>query len=132
MNSIKENKIMFLKTFWDDEGAIHFGITKDKKGFFHININVEAFCDNNRIREQLIKLHKDVGIPIINYGKKIRISGRENIRKFKKHIGFSPKIYLSYSKSKFHGWEKRKLLKFALEFKHKNASNLYRDLWMQQ
>jgi len=131
MNSVKEDKIIFLKTFWDDEGAMHFGITKDKRGFFHININAEGFCDNNRVREQLIKLHKDIDISTISYGKKIRISGRENMTRFKKYLGFSPKIYLSYPKSKFHGWEKRKLLKFALGFKHKNASNLYRDLWMQ-
>ncbi len=132
MNSSKEYKIIFLKTFWDDEGAIHFGITQSKRSYFHINLNIEAFCENNKIREQLIKLHNDIEIPIINYGKKIRISHKENIIKFKKYLGFSPKIYLSYPLSKFHGWEKRKLLNFALNFKHKDASSLYRDLWMQQ
>jgi hypothetical protein len=130
MNSKRNTKLLFLKTFWDDEGAIHFGITKDKKEHFHININIEAFCENNKIREQLIRLHGDIGIPIINYGKKIRISTRKNIIRFKKEISFSPRIYLSYPKSKFHGWEKRKLLNFGLNFKHKDASDLYRKLWM--
>ena len=34
--------------------------------------------------------------------------------------------------SKFNGWEKRKLLDFGLSFNSKNASSLYRDLWLQQ
>jgi len=126
----KKQKIAFLRTFWDDEGAIHFGITKDKKDNFHISIYVEAFCEDELVRKQLIDIHESIGLPIIKYGKKIRISRKENLIKFQKEINFSPKVYISYPKSKFNKWEKRRLLDFALKFNKEDASNLYRKLWM--
>lgn len=130
MNASREEKLIFLKTFWDDEGSIHFGITKSGKENLHISMYVEAFCEDEIVRKQLIKLHEDLGFSMLLFDKKIRISKKDNLMKFSKEIGFSPKVYISYPKSKFNGWEKKKLLNFALKFRREDATNLYRDLWL--
>jgi len=132
MNASKKEKLIFLKTFWDDEGSVHFGITKSGKDNLHINRYVEAFCEDEIIRKQLIKLHEDLGFSMLLFDKKIRLSKKDNLIKFNNEIGFSPKVHISYPKSKFNGWEKKKLLDFALNFRREDANNLYRDLWVQQ
>ncbi len=131
MKASTEEKLIFLKTFWDDEGSVHFGITRSGKESLHINLYAEAFCEDEVVRRQLIKLHEDLGFSMLLFDKKIRISRKENLIKFRNELGFSPGVYISYPKSKFNGWEKRKLLDFALNFRREDATNLYRDLWLQ-
>ncbi len=125
INSCKDRKILFLKTFWDDEGAVHFGEHRDKKGYIHVSRYVEAFCENNTIRKQLIKLHKDLGFKIIEYGKKIRISRYEDLKKFAQLINFTKGIFISYPYSRFDGFEKTRVLQEAVASYNKNVKHIF-------
>ena len=79
MTASKEEKLIFLKTFWDDEGSIHFGITKSHKDSLHISMYAEAFCEDDLVRKQLIMLHNELGFSMLLFNKKIRISKKENL-----------------------------------------------------
>ncbi|MBU3904817.1 MAG: hypothetical protein KJ906_01550 [Nanoarchaeota archaeon] len=110
----KSWKILFLKTFWDDEGCVCYNDFIDSKNRKHINRAVEAFVADDIIRAKLNKLHNDIGIETRIWREKIIVSRIENLRKFSKLINFSSGIRVSYPKSKWDGMEKRRVLEMAL------------------
>lgn len=107
--------IEFLRTFWDDEGMVNYGYSLDRNGYKHIKRQLEAYCDNNIIREKLKKLHNKIGIQPKLYNKKIIISRFDDLKRFSKLINFSKGLRVSYPKSKNHNIEKRYILNKAVK-----------------
>ncbi|MFQ6009686.1 MAG: hypothetical protein ACE5J7_01015 [Candidatus Aenigmatarchaeota archaeon] len=78
----KQNKIAFLRAFWDDEGSVLLN-----KG----SRSLVAVCYNDEVLLDIYKMHRDLGVDCIlrTHRHEIAIHKEEYIRKFKKIIGFS-------------------------------------------
>lgn len=109
--AFKEEKRIFIQTFFDDEGNIYYN--KDDKR------RVRGYQKSYQLLQRVQKLLNEFNITsTINKSKnEIEISKRENLMRFANEINFSPKIYInplrknSIWKKKI---QKRKLLELAL------------------
>jgi len=109
MNGSLSIKIIALRVFWDDEGSV---------GFYGKSRYLRAKCFSKKLKNQIIKLHESIGIKVIDdkSNKAIKISSRENIKKFADIINFSAgvKVCAKTKHPVWVGYEKRKVLKLLL------------------
>src|SRR3989344_1045875 len=100
MKISSEWKIEFLRSFWDDEGMVKFNTLKDKKGYSHTHRFIEAYQKNIEILNQIKIMHESLGIEARINKNKIKVSTKENLKKFYKIIGFSPGVVSCRKSSK--------------------------------
>lgn len=107
LDSNAKLKKVFLRAFWDDEGSV----TIDKN-----NVRLlQATCPNNRVRKQLIEMHREFDIDSEEADNRIiRITHRRNIRKFNEKIGFTAGGIISAKSKKWQNTEKTQLLEIVL------------------
>lgn len=81
----KKLSVVVLRAFWDDEGTVDFYSRK------RLTRKLRVRCSNKLLREQMLRLHKSLGINASEeYDKKgIIISNRDGIRMFRDEIGFT-------------------------------------------
>ncbi len=107
----REEKRIFLKTFFDDEGNIYYN-RKDKR-------RVRGYQDSREILQNIAFLLKEFGIiaRVDMHSKAVEFSGRENLMIFMHEINFSPLIFIN-PKRKNTIWqkeiEKREILEKAI------------------
>ncbi|MEM5879293.1 MAG: hypothetical protein QXU74_02260 [Candidatus Aenigmatarchaeota archaeon] len=110
MNGSPSIRLLALRVFWDDEGTV---------GFYGKSRYLRAKCFSEKLRNQIIKLHKSVGIRVIDdkSNKAIKISSRENIRKFARLINFTSgvKVCAKTKRPVWVGYEKCKVLELLLQ-----------------
>ena len=116
MNTSKKFKRVFLRAFWDDEGAVRFDVKKQDK-YYKRTKSVEAFCNSRIVRKQLIQLHLDLGINCRENGGKICIYS-DDLLKFKNLINFSHDLFVS-RRSMWKGVEKNYILERAFSEPYK-------------
>lgn len=107
-------KRIFLRAFWDDEGAAMCGVHCDQKGYNHYSRKLEAYCQNENLLKQLLELHQDVGVPARISRKRICLSNKEGLEKFKEHIGFSEYVIVNAKRSIWYNIPKKVLLDYML------------------
>jgi len=107
-----EQKRIFLKSFFDDEGCISWDGNYKRR-------RVRGYQHSRKILELILILLKDFNIEsnINKRNTEILISRKENLVKFQKEINFSPGIYINPNR-KNGIWktkiEKRKILEKAI------------------
>ncbi|MEX0932404.1 MAG: LAGLIDADG family homing endonuclease [Parcubacteria group bacterium] len=108
----KSLKIEFLRAFFDDEGCMDFRPSKNRRSIRGYQKNVELL--------QMIKLllvDLSISSRIIRPNEVV-ITGKENLLRFKKHVNFSPGVYINGNRSNS-TWkkhlEKRVLLDQAIK-----------------
>jgi len=120
LNGNKDIKRDFLKAFWDDEGAILFYNVPGKKYPLHQKQKLEAFCANNVVLNELLQLHKDLGIDAKIKRNRIDITTKKNLEKFEKEVGFSDYTTVTSRYSIWYGIPKNLVLKYTIQYyKHK-------------
>jgi len=112
--SNKELMRIVLKIFWSDEGMV--GFYKTKSG---ITRKLRSRCSNKKLRNQLIMLHRILGINAYEeYDKKgILITDRKSIKLFSSKINFTNGVKVvktNGSKSVWKGTDKSDVLNLLL------------------
>ncbi len=96
----REEKRVFLKTFFDDEGNIYYNC-KDKR-------RVRGYQESREVLQDIAFLLKEFGIiaRVDMHSKVVEFSGRENLVTFMQEINFSPLIFIN-PKRKNTIWQKK-------------------------
>jgi MiaB-like tRNA modifying enzyme len=114
MQGSEEFKRVFLKAFWDDEGAAMCDDYYDRKGYEHYSKKLEAYCENEEFLKQLLQLHLDLGVPARISRKRICISNREGLTKFRENIDFSEYVIVNSKRSIWYKVPKHVILDYML------------------
>jgi len=115
MKGPTEFKQVFLRAFWDDEGAAIHSVISDKRGNTHASRQLEAYCENGNILKQLLQIHEDLGVPAMISRKRIIISRRDGLENFQEKIGFSDYVVVNAKRSIWYKIQKKVLVEYMLK-----------------
>ncbi len=105
----REHKITFLKTYISCDGCVEFNvmyIKKEKR--YYARGNLSFICHHPKIYHQILELLIDLGYtPIKKFGI-IRITKKEEIKRFANEVGFVKKCRISNSSRRVHFYWKCK------------------------
>ena len=112
----KDSKILaeYLKIIASTDGGVAFYQSKRNDGYVRTERHVIIGCKNELIKKQMRELFSRLGINTRTVKEGLRISGRDNLKKFRDKVGFVPGCLITSKSPKWKGYTKNQVLDFMI------------------
>lgn len=104
----------YLRIIASTDGGVAFYSSKRNDGFVRTERHIIIGCKNSVIRNQIRELFAKLGIKTRIVKEGLRISGRENLEKFRDKVGFIPGCLVTSKSFRWKGYTKNEVLNFML------------------